>query len=179
MRTKILATIASAAFAIATSDAAARDKSPSPPFDASAFTWSQGEGANSLNGEALMRTRLGEVRTCAGLPVQLVPSTPFVEAFVRRKYGAIAGGLYGAQPLLYKQIKLDAQVTPFVRTGVCNAQGQFSFPGLPNGAWFVITTVTWEDPGDRRSAYLSYLGGEIAQLVRLEGGRSTSVVITH
>lgn len=144
-----------------------------PPVDPAAFAWSQTEGSNSIAGDALLRTRGGEVRTCAGLDVKLIPSTPYTDAFVARVY---PGGYRPLDYVFQTRPQMDPAALPFVKSKRCNAQGEFLFSQLPDGPYYVVATVTWEAPG--YGGYMAPQGGEIAQPVQVAGGRTETITLT-
>jgi hypothetical protein len=129
-----------------------------------AMDWSLAKGANTIKGSALLRTRGGEVRTCAGFPVRLIPSATATDSYIAKAFGSDEGGL-SHQPW-------RAQFGEYTRTTTCDAQGNFSFEGLPDGRYFAIAKVEWEVAGEQQ-------GGLIAQLVRVRDGTVKTVVLTQ
>lgn len=62
----------------------------------------------------------------------------------------------------------------------CDAQGNFEVPHLPDGDYFVLSTVVWGVP--QGNAYFSYTatqGGALMQRVHLRGGERRRVVLTN
>jgi hypothetical protein len=135
--------------------------------------WS-GAGPATLHGQAFLRTVGGDVKTCAGSDVLLLPATPYVDEM-------IAKGAAGE--------KADSRALSLIRHTICDAQGNFSFAGLPAQRWYVLTKVTWgiphiEYPGERPGLIGSLLlgipsppltdeqGGELLQAVALQPGEN-------
>ena len=145
------------------------------PFDASAMEWSKAAGQNTLKGSAILRTRGGDVKTCAGLTAKLTPASPHTTEYVQKVYGPREAGLENPYTWAAKRA-LDAGVETYVRTTTCNPQGEFSFAGLPDGKYYVEANVSWEAP----SRYgMTPQGGNLVSAVDLKGGETKSVVLTQ
>lgn len=91
-------------------------------------------GPYKFEGQAFLRQKGGGIVTCAGAPVLVAPATNFMRevlSFTR------AGGNLAAQK------GPGEQFNAILRTGQCDAQGNFSMAGLPPGRWIVATGVEW------------------------------------
>ncbi|HWF01766.1 MAG TPA: hypothetical protein VG248_18350 [Caulobacteraceae bacterium] len=112
---------------------------PSSNFDPAQFAWSTRAGANSLQG--LLQFRRGGARyTCAGGDVLLTPETPWS----RRRMVILYGSAFAAAvPVSIVRARTPSagagDYARYVRRTTCDAQDHFSFEGLPDGAWYVIT----------------------------------------
>lgn len=132
-----------------------------------------------LEGDAMLRTRGGEVKTCAGLPVSLVPASDYTMEWISRRYGAPGGGLWQRATAPWTPA-VDGGLQAFIRRGLCNAQGQFRFKDLPDGVYYVIATVTWDVvSASRYGAYTEEQGGEMAQMVEVGGGETKTITVTR
>lgn len=140
---------------------------------ADTLDWSKARGPNTIKANALLRTRGGEVRTCAGLPAKLVPFSGGSQDFVVREFGSDQGGLKSSAK--WSASNLD----PYIRDTICNAQGDFSFENLPDGKYYVVAVVTWEAPSGGQYSYMQQQGGTLARLVEVSGGETKSVVVTQ
>jgi hypothetical protein len=135
--------------------------------------WSKATGYNTIKGSALLRTRGGEVRTCAGLEVRLLPAGQSTDEFITDNYPSSAGGLDPVTSWRSRPFE------PYVQTALCGALGEFEFSGLPDGKYYVLAVVTWEVPSlDRRRGLVSE-GGTVAAAVSVAGGRTKNVVVTQ
>lgn len=137
-------------------------------YDPSEYQWSNAKGTASILGQAFMRTVGGDVKTCAGAPVFLVPDTRYVEEIVRA----------GAEG---KTLPPHEQLSSFAKQTLCTLDGSFEFRDLAAGRWFVYTAVSWKAPainlfGD---PYLQEQGGIIFTAVNLTDGQSLKVPITR
>ena len=111
-----------------------------PPFRADDFAWSTGMGGNGLTGRVTYRA--GTARyTCAGSSVILTPETPWTRQRILALYRSTERAALPAD-----EVRARTQATPaavdysdYVRRTTCDANDRYSFSGLPNGAWYVIT----------------------------------------
>lgn len=94
-------------------------------------------GTGSLTGQAFLRQVGGDVVTCAGSEVFLMPKSRLTDDLIT----AIRAG-DDIQPL-----QAEAAEYPFaLRKTTCDAQGNFEFSELAAGTWFVGTHVFWGIP---------------------------------
>ena len=149
------------------------------PFDAADFAWSKAPGKNTITGDALLRTVGGDVKTCAGYRVDLLPVTPYTEEYVTRRFKSVSGGYASHMSILYGSYSLDAGIYTFQRETTCNAQGTFRFTDLPDGSYYVIAKVEWATvAGGGGYYYNATQGGDLALKVTVSGGETKSVVLT-
>jgi hypothetical protein len=133
-------------------------------FNASDFEWSTAKGNNTINGSALLRTRGGDVKTCAGYDVTLVPANAYSREVVSSPYAA----------------NIDPTYSSYIRRTVCDPQGKFTFSSLPTGSYIVSTKVTWEVPQMAGGySYMSTQGGPMLQEVSVSGGQAQEIVLTR
>ncbi len=143
-------------------------------FDAAQAERFAGVGPANLHGQAFLKTVGGDVKTCAGEDVALMPATPYFDEMIENVNNGI-------------DIHLDQRAVSLLRRTICDAQGNFSFSGLPTQKWYVLTKVTWgvphiEEPGERPGLIASLLlgiharpatdeqGGELLQTIDLHPG---------
>jgi hypothetical protein len=108
-------------------------------FDARDFAWSTAAGPGSIVG--VLAYRAGATRySCQGSDVILTPET----AWSRRRMIV----LYGSANAAAVPVSIVRARTPsagagdyarFVRRATCDTTDHFTFAGLPNGSWFLIT----------------------------------------
>lgn len=127
-------------------------------------------GVNIVSGSALIRQNGGGVVTCAGLPVLLVPQTAYATERVKAIYGNTTRG--------YNPITRRLSFTPdpstymqMTRETLCDAQGNFTFPDVADGSFYVISVITW-------TVANSPQGGSLMQFVDVRGGQSQQVVLS-
>jgi hypothetical protein len=144
------------------------------PFDEAQAIPFAGTGSANLRGQAFLKTIGGDVKTCAGEDVVLVPSIRYFDDLMdNAKIGIDA--------------HIDPRATLALRKTICDAQGNFTFLNLPTQTWYVLTQVRWgaphlEQPGERSGLIIGLLfgfhvppnideqGGELLQLVELKAG---------
>lgn len=148
------------------------------PFDPDEVAWFNTDGEGRIEGSALLRTVGGDVRTCAGLEVTLLPAGEYAS---ERMGGIYQDNFKGFVPVSVAAIPLefsddDPRYTQTTKTTLCDAQGEFEFDNLPMGDYFVTTSVIWQVPGRYGS---SSQGGVIMQRVNLPLGETVRVVLTQ
>jgi hypothetical protein len=152
MKRTLLILLAGASLAACTTTSGPSGGPPPPPpppesgpppsanvFRTQDFAWSTVPGRASLNGT--MAYRAGATRySCQGGDVKLTPETPWSRRRMTILYGSPT---YAAVPVDTVRARTPSAPTGdyanFVRTATCDAQNHFTFTGLPDGAWFVIT----------------------------------------
>jgi hypothetical protein len=103
--------------------------------DADFAPWA-GSGNAEIQGQAFFRTLGGDVKTCAGQNVALIPSNSYGREMVSRILSA-GGNIPG---------NIDNRVERYGKTEKCDAQGSFSFKNVKANTWIVFTIVTWFAP---------------------------------
>jgi hypothetical protein len=148
------------------------NKFTTPYRDEDFAPW-QGKGMANLHGQAFMKTVGGDVKTCAGEDVYLLPANAYVDQIVTR---------HSNEPA-----KIDPRASSQFRHTICDAQGNFSFPSVPTGKWYVDTQVVWgiphiEQPGEQPGPLAALLlgvppprttdkqGGELLKEIALDAG---------
>ncbi|MES2896387.1 MAG: hypothetical protein V4759_10170 [Pseudomonadota bacterium] len=146
-----------------------RDAPPSSAtFRAGDFSWSAVPGRGRVDGRLLYRA--GPVRySCAGAGVVLTPETLWTRRRMTILYlSPERAALPAADVRARTPSAPSGDYSAFVKRTVCDANSHFSFSGLANGAWFVITVAKPVAPGK---------GPDIAVMRRIEirGGKPVSV----
>ena len=121
-------------------------------YSASELAWAQAEGNNTIAGSAVLRTVGGDVKTCAGLEVGLIPVGSYTSELMAKTFGSSTTGYAKYTP----NITLDPSYGGANRKTVCNPQGEFAFSNLPDGEYFVVATVTWGAVTGGRYAYIAH-----------------------
>lgn len=137
-------------------------------FNPDEVAWSRQSGTASLHGQAFLRTRGGEVRTCAGQKTSLIPASAYsreTHEFVLRTMGRV--------PILNP----DSLAPTYARETRCDAQGNFAFRNLPAGDWFVRSIVMWEVP--MGNYVTSTEGGVMSQPVTTHPGDTAEVIVSR
>jgi hypothetical protein len=116
-------------------------------FRAADFAWSQAPGKGGIDGQ-LTYGQAGQAFTCANASVILTPETPWVRARMMVLYNSDKSAALPAAEVRGRTPPERSQdYSDFVRRATCDAQSHFSFSGLPDGPWFVITVAKPATPG--------------------------------
>ncbi|HWA60074.1 MAG TPA: hypothetical protein VG939_01805 [Caulobacteraceae bacterium] len=110
-------------------------------FRAEDFAWSTVPGRASLQGT--MGYHAGPTRySCAGTDVILTPETPWSRRRMTILYGSPVSAAVPVETVRARTPSAPpGDYTSFVRKATCDAQNHFTFTGLPDGGWFVITVA--------------------------------------
>lgn len=139
---------------------------PAPPFvigvqynDAD-FAPFKGPGPATLHGQAFMKTVGGDVKTCAGNAVYLMPVNWYNNEILNS----------GAQSFANRDDRADA----YTLHTVCDSQGNFTFEHIAAKSWWVLTDVTWGVPNNYGG--IDPQGGMMKQVVILHDGDNSTVL---
>lgn len=139
-------------------------------FDPNEVSWFDRYGGNSIKGSALIRQVGGGVVTCAGNEVNLIPSSTYADERMFAIYGSNSAGYSEYGDLLIEDVP-DTQYLVKSKETYCDAQGFFKFSNLPDGSYYVVTSIVWHVGSDRQ-------GGALMQAVHLYGGQEVEVVLS-
>lgn len=143
------------------------------PYNSGEMAWALGAGTNTVNGFAVLRTVGGEARTCAALPVRLIPDSPLARERMMGLYLSTSQGTNPAAGRKYDEATTDPNYVAHSRETRCDGQGNFSFEKVPNGVWYVVAGVVWS--ASPRSGVLE--GGSMMKRVELKGGETVKVAL--
>ena len=143
-------------------------EAPSPGvFRPDDFSWSAVPGSGRIEGR--LAYRAGQTRyTCAGAGVVLTPETPWTRRRMTILYTSPDRAALPAEEVRARTPSAPSgDYSAFVKRTVCDANSRFSYSGLANGAWYVITVAK----------PLAGAGPDIAIMKRVEvrGGRAVAV----
>jgi hypothetical protein len=136
-------------------------------FRAADFAWSKPLGRNSLVGTVAYRA--GTTRySCAGATVVLTPETPWSRKRMSVLYQSGERAALPVDDVRGRAAKAPpGDSDPYVKKAICDDASRFSFAGLADGAWYVVTLAK---PATGQ-------GGPTVALMRrivTGGGRTTS-----
>ena len=115
-------------------------------------------GENGISGQAFLTRQGDSVVTCAGSRVLLLPATSYFREMLWHMI--VAGSEPKPPETPYPSLK------SMIRRTECDAQGNFSFSGIPDGTWFVLTEVNAKH------------GGVLITEVTLPNGATPQVLLT-
>jgi hypothetical protein len=125
---------------------------PPPPtsnnggFQDSDFRWSTASGTGQIVG-ALAYKGAAAHYTCQD--VVLTPETPWSRARMRMLYLSATASAVPVDDVRTRTPAETNNYAKYARRAECNAAGHFSFTGLPDGAWYVITVAAPVGGGER------------------------------
>ena len=107
-------------------------------------------GNNQIKGNIRLELDDGTLISCAGNLVNLVPVTPYAKEWARLFYN-LDSGRYGTLNAAYRMSTREKPIQfagaqafyATTRSTHCDADGDFEFPNVGNGNFFVIAKVEW------------------------------------
>ena len=139
-----------------------------PPYNAAEYQPYQQPGTGSISGQAFLLNKSGEPKKAAGKDVTLDPATTMARAWWNSAR---------AWTRMEPRLPEDSRFAAARKTTTADADGKFSFDGLPAGDYLIRTTVKWEP--ERCAEYGSSCStqeGVIGGLVHLSAGEKKSVI---
>lgn len=133
------------------------------------FSWSAVPGKGRIEGQLAYRGAEGGRYTCSGAGVVLTPETLWSRRRMTILYNSPDRAALPADEVRARTPSAPSgDYSAFVRRTTCDANDHFSYSGLPNGAWFLIT-VAKPVAGSK--------GPDMAVMRRIEirGGKAISV----
>jgi hypothetical protein len=141
----------------------------STPIAPSEVDWARRSGTNTVTGLALIDAG-GTPHTCAGQQAVLIPDSAYSRARMTAIFGNATKGMRAASLGPVKFERDDPLYVSTLRTTPCDAAGSFSFPRVPDGVWYVTSSVKWQGASQVE-------GGSMMQRVDVRGGRLVKVVL--
>ena len=139
----------------------------SRPIAPSEVDWARKSGANTVSGIALIKA--GDTsHTCAGQSANLIPDTAYARARMTAIFGNATKGMRAASLGAEKFERDDPLYVSTLRTTRCDPSGSFSFSRVPDGTWYVTTSVKWQGASQIE-------GGSMMQRVELRDRRQMRV----
>jgi len=117
----------------------------------------------------------GEV-SCAGQTANLIPDTAYARARMTAIFGNATRGTRAASRGPAKFERDDPLYVASLRTTKCDAAGSFSFPRVPDGVWYVTTSVKWPSVTKQGPAQ-QVEGGSMMQRLDVRGRRLVKVTL--
>jgi len=105
------------------------------PFDEKEFAPYTGDGNSTIQGQAFLKTRSGEVRYAAGNTVTLIPATSYSKELWQ---ASLRGELLSNK---------DPRWDNYVRKVIADGFGNFEFKNIPVGNYYIECPIFWEVPG--------------------------------
>jgi hypothetical protein len=139
------------------------------PIAPSEVDWARRSGTNTVTGLALIDAS-GTTHTCAGQSANLIPDSAYARARMTAIFGNTTKGMRAASLGPVKFERDDPLYVSTMRTTRCDVAGSFSFPRVPDGIWYVTSSVKWEGASQVE-------GGSVMQRVDVRGGKLVKVAL--
>ena len=137
------------------------------PFPIEEYNVLSKTGNASLTGQAFMKTLGGDVKYAAGCDILLSPITSYSQQWYNESY------------LLNKPIEdPDPQLYEYTYKTLGDAEGRFAFNNIPEGNYYLITTIIWYTATGFNYS-LEPQGGTIAEKIYLKENENLNIVFTH
>lgn len=137
-------------------------------------------GTASIVGQAFLRTASGDIKTCAGYQVDLIPATKYANERMEQLYQNTDRGYNIANRFTINFIPDEVSYHQFQKSTICDAQGNFSFKNISEGTYFVVATVIWNAYyANQWGAHTLPQGGHIMQKVRISKGEKEDIILTY
>lgn len=143
------------------------------PFNPAEAAFILDEGTASIKGSSLVKDAVGEVITCAGNNVYLVPVNDYSRERYTYLFGGSANGFSPDETI--RKIKFkpdDPEFRKYMRVSTCNYIGEFVFENIPAGHYYIGTNIISEIDG-----YNTISGGAYAKEIRLKRGQKLTIAL--
>lgn len=167
---RTIPTVAALALLVACAPAAQQEAPPlSASFTGEDVAWATGKGSNRIVGDAKIREG-GELFSCGSYTVFAIPDSAYARERVKALFNTTGKGMrpanapaqcLGPDYPAYRQTQ---------RTASCDTQGNFAFDNLPDGTWYITTSVIWQEKLGQ-----PYKGGTFVDRVSVNGGATARV----
>jgi hypothetical protein len=135
-------------------------------FDADKVQWAAARGTATIEGQAFLKTRGGDVKLGAGNWVYLIPECDEIS----RWFATLAPRQQISLTTMNPGLALLSHMSK------ADADGRFKFVDLPAGNYFVLSRVDWEAPGYYG---MTQQGGFVMSNAATESGKTVSVLLTQ
>jgi len=165
--------------ALLTACATAPQYTGTASFDSEEVSWFNEQGTNTIEGSAFVRQNNGGVVTCAGGRVDIFPAGRYASDRIAHLYGPGATGFNvrrgGNLP------DADPEYLHTQKNVHCDVEGKFTVNDLPDGAYFLTTTVNWNTYtyGGIFGPIAHAQGGNLMARVVVQGGETKSIAMSN
>lgn len=134
-------------------------------FDASESAFIHKQGAGSITAQAFLRRNDGVVVYAAGSEARLIPKTRYSQERIDALYRGTKYNAYVPSP------PSPPGFEAAMRTTKADGEGRFTFTGVADGDYYIVTSVKWF-AGDVAQ------GGALMEPVSVKGGNAVNVIMT-
>lgn len=132
------------------------------------------KGNNTVKGIAYVKTDIGDVISCSGFPIELIPATDYanqrIAAFTDNgRVGAIS---FQNHSYLSGLVKPDVKdYSELTLKTTCDESGKFEFVNVSNGDYHIKAMAAWK----QRFGFVHYIGAIMYEKITLVGGEIREV----
>ena len=134
-------------------------------FDPAEAAFIHKQGSGSVTAQAFLRRNDGMVVYAAGSDVRLIPKTKYSEERINALYRGSKYNTFIPSPPMPPGFESATRVTK------ADGEGRFSFNGLADGDYYVVTSVQWM-AGDLTQ------GGALMETASIKGGNTLNLIMT-
>lgn len=141
------------------------------PFNPEQAAFILETGSATITGTSTVKDSIGEVITCAGNNVYLVPVNEYSRERFTYLFGGSAKGFSPDETIRAIKFKPDSpEFRKYMRVSTCNYVGQFVFKNVPAGHYYIGTNIISEVDG-----YNAIDGGAYAKEITVQKGQSLNI----
>ena len=145
-------------------------------FEYKDVEWVHEKGTAIVTGQAFLKTVGGDVKTCAGNTIKLVPSSAYSDERIKYVYGNSDTGYYPQMTFLGKRLpEAPSSYYEYVLNSICDANGNFEFNDVPEGNFYLLVPVVWKLNANSMSAE----GGSLMRYISVKSDAKNKYIMTN
>lgn len=129
-----------------------------------------GTGTATIQGQAFLKTRGGDVKYAAGNEIYLLPVTSYSNQWYRVSLEWPKKAINPIYDPRYKQ---------YITTVIGDGEGRFEFKNVPAGDYYLSTTIVWQYVEGGRYPSLTPTGGTIVKKISVKDNQKLKVIFTR
>jgi hypothetical protein len=120
-------------------------------------------GTGTIEGQAFVKTKGGDVKYATGESVILLPATDYTMQYATRLGTAAA-------------FEPDPRLAKYARRTIAGGDGRFRFTDLPEGNYMIYTKIFWQIPGRNG---LETTGSWLSDVASSISGETRQIILTR
>ena len=154
----------------------------SKEFNENDIAWAKESGKTKIEGSSFIVDRMGlngTIHTCVGFSAWLIPQSDFMEEYLNYLFDNLEESFWDHKgPIPFKKAEITTDSDGGVRESKCDTDGKFEFNNVPNGTYYVNSTVYYVG-GPFRTIPPDDKGGMFLKKVVVNDQDSLRVVLTN
>ncbi len=130
----------------------------------------ENHGKSTIKGSAYLRKNSGEIVTCKGLDVGMIPVTPYSSERMQHIYSSTEQGYRAFSRGIPEFTQTPDKYEQYVVKRVCDSQGHFTYENVGDGEYFITTSVQWKSGNEKD-------GGILMQKVKVSNRETKKVIM--